>query len=117
HRVRRPRRRDPPRRSDDDGGHLLGERMSVVAASVPAPSTRQRGRYRVLLAYARPYRRGWATIVLVTLATTGLGLLTPWPMKILVDNVLGRKGLPSPLDRLPATSSPHWLLLWVVGAT
>ena len=46
-------------------------------------------KYRVLLAYAVRYRRGWATILLMTLLSTGVGLLTPLPLKILVDNVLG----------------------------
>ena len=45
--------------------------------------------YRRLLRYAWPYKGGWATIVAATLLTTGLSLLQPWPLKVLVDDVLG----------------------------
>ena len=45
--------------------------------------------YRQLLRYALPYWRGWILIVFVTLLSTAFGLLQPWPMKVLVDNVLG----------------------------
>jgi ATP-binding cassette, subfamily B, bacterial len=79
-------------------------------------SVRRRGRYRALLAYAWPYRRGWAAIVVATLLTTAVGLLGPWPMKLLVDNVLGDKPLPAALASLPGAGSPETLLLWVVAA-
>jgi ATP-binding cassette, subfamily B, bacterial len=78
-------------------------------------SVRRRGRYRTLLAYAWPYRRGWAAIVVATLLTTAVGLLGPWPMKLLVDNVLGDKPLPAALASVPGTGSPETLLLWVVA--
>ncbi|HEV3480020.1 MAG TPA: ABC transporter ATP-binding protein [Gaiellaceae bacterium] len=78
-------------------------------------SARRRGRYRTLLAYAWPYRRGWAAIAVATLLTTAVGLLGPWPMKLLVDNVLGDKPLPAELASLPGVGSPETLLLWVVA--
>jgi ATP-binding cassette subfamily B protein/subfamily B ATP-binding cassette protein MsbA len=73
-----------------------------------------------LLRYALPYRRGWALIVVVTLLSTAFGLLTPWPMKILVDHVLGQEAMPAELARLiallPGGGSPEGLLAWVALA-
>ena len=39
--------------------------------------------------YLRPYPGLAAASVLATLLFVGAGLLAPWPMKILVDSVLG----------------------------
>ena len=49
--------------------------------------------YRRLFGYAAPYRSGWAAIVAATLATTALSLVQPWPLKVLVDHVLGGRPL------------------------
>ncbi len=53
------------------------------------PRARRVRGYRRLLSYAAPYRRGWAAIVAVTLLSTAISLLQPWPLKVLVDHVLG----------------------------
>ncbi len=50
--------------------------------------------YLRLLSYARPHRAAGWLILLLTLAGAGLGALQPWPMKLLIDSVLG--GLPVP---------------------
>jgi ATP-binding cassette subfamily B protein len=55
-----------------------------------------------LLRYARRYWKGWLLILVVTLASAALALAYPWPLKVLVDRVLG--------DR------ESGLLLWVVLA-
>jgi ATP-binding cassette subfamily B protein/subfamily B ATP-binding cassette protein MsbA len=77
-------------------------------------------RYGRLLRYLRPYWRGRALIVAVTLLSIGFGLLQPWPMKILLDNVLGGQPLPETLARilalLPGTATPEGLLPWVALA-
>jgi ABC-type multidrug transport system fused ATPase/permease subunit/GT2 family glycosyltransferase len=76
--------------------------------------------YRRLLRYALPYWKGWTLIVVVTLATTLTAMLQPWPMKVIVDNVLG--GLPASeifaqlLHALPGGVSPQGLLVWAVLA-
>jgi ATP-binding cassette, subfamily B, bacterial len=76
---------------------------------------RVHGRYRTLLRYAAPYRKGWALIFVATLLTTGLSLLAPWPMKVLVDNVLDDKPLPAFASLLPGSGSTQALLVWVVA--
>ncbi|MCL2770547.1 MAG: ABC transporter transmembrane domain-containing protein, partial [Solirubrobacterales bacterium] len=74
------------------------------------------GRYRMLLAYARPYRRGWAAMAALTVASTLSGLLTPLPLMVLIDNVLGHHKPGPLLSLLPGAGSPDTLLLWVAGA-
>jgi len=80
---------------------------------------RQRG-YRRLLGYAMPHRRGWLAIVAATLLSTGLSLLMPWPIQVLVDHVLGEVPLGGPLaaaaERYPFLASPESLLAGVVLA-
>jgi ATP-binding cassette subfamily B protein/subfamily B ATP-binding cassette protein MsbA len=77
-------------------------------------------RSRRLLGYVLQYWRGWALILLASLAGTAFGLLQAWPMKVLVDHVLGRAPMPQPLAMvfgpLPGSGSPHGLLVWVVLA-
>lgn len=53
-----------------------------------------------ILPYLRPYADLAATSVLVTILTAFLGLLAPWPLTILVDNVLGDHPLPEILQLL-----------------
>jgi ATP-binding cassette subfamily B protein len=76
--------------------------------------------YRRLLDYALPYWRGWTLIVIVTLLSTGFALLQPWPMKVLVDTVLGSQPLDPTIALfaagLPWIDTPRGLLLWVVIA-
>ena len=50
---------------------------------------------RWLLGYARPYRRRFTLYVGLTFGEVLLGLLVPWPMKVLVDNVLGHEMVPA----------------------
>ena len=51
------------------------------------------------------------------LANIALDLLRPWPIKLVVDNVLGDSGLPGALTWLPGVDGPRGLLVWVVVAT
>ncbi len=75
-------------------------------------------RYRRVLRYARPYRKGWAFLTLVALLNVPLALLQPWPMKIVVDNVLGGAALPEWLSRILApvlnVSDPYSILGFAV---
>jgi ATP-binding cassette, subfamily B, bacterial len=88
-----------------------------VITAAPA-SLRQTGAYRRLLRYGRPYRTGWALIIIVTLLSAGFSVLQPWPMKVLVDYVLGSAPMPESLSRirewLPGAASGNGLLVWVV---
>lgn len=74
------------------------------------------GRYRRLLRYARPYWRGWLLIAALSLVAGGVALAQPWPIKIVVDHVLGQQSPSGPLGWLvgvlPGASSYTGLLAW-----
>src|SRR5262245_8560179 len=67
--------------------------------------------------YLRPYSALAAAAVVGSLAVTGVGLLTPWPMKILVDSVLGNEPLPSVLTGLVGGAPAKSALLVAVVAS
>ncbi|MEO6028085.1 MAG: ABC transporter transmembrane domain-containing protein, partial [Candidatus Binatia bacterium] len=65
---------------------------------------------RTVAHYLRPHRLGFAFALLQVVLISACELLKPWPLKIVVDNVLGGK----PFDWAPAAAwSPHELLLAV----
>ncbi len=78
----------------------------------------RRGTYLLLLSYALPLWRGWLLILVLTVLSTAFTLLQPWPMKVLVDNVLGAQplgGIPGSFAAyLPGAQSQGGLLLWVM---
>jgi ATP-binding cassette subfamily B protein len=71
-----------------------------------------------VLGYARPHRR-WVVLTAATMIPMSMvGLLTPWPLKILVDNVLGKEPLPGWLAGLlgPMAGGTVGLIVFVVFA-
>jgi ATP-binding cassette, subfamily B, bacterial len=76
--------------------------------------------YRRLLRQARPYWTHIAGILLLSLLSTPLALLTPLPLKIAVDSVLGSQPIPHFLEVvLPAANvrSDSVVLALAVGLT
>jgi ATP-binding cassette, subfamily B, bacterial len=90
----------------------VGEKLQRFAADLK--------KYRRLLRYAVIDRNGWALIVAVTLLSSAFGLLQPWPMKVVLDNVLAGEPLPEPLAAaagfLPWGTTTQGLLAWMVLA-
>ena len=76
---------------------------------------------RRLLPYIWPHRAGLAVVLITMVVEVGLAVLQPWPMKLLVDNVLGKQPLPPAaaewVARLPSGSNPHGLVAWIAVAT
>ena len=67
-----------------------------------------------ILGYLRPYRGRALAVLVLVLAETGLTALAPWPLKVLVDNVLGDTPLPpAAAARLPAAALDNAVLLLV----
>jgi ATP-binding cassette subfamily B protein/subfamily B ATP-binding cassette protein MsbA len=70
-----------------------------------------------LFRYVWPHWRGLSVVLLTMLLNIGLHVLWPWPLKILVDDVLIRRQVPEwlqpTLGRLPGPSGLEGLLLWV----
>jgi ATP-binding cassette, subfamily B, bacterial len=69
-----------------------------------------------LLRYARPHLGGLSLVALTMLVEVGLQLLRPWPLKVLIDNVLGHHPLPHLFTPLISAGDKQGLLLAVVGA-
>lgn len=76
---------------------------------------------RRLLPYIWPHRAGLAVVLVTMIFEVGLAVLQPWPMKVLVDNVLGQQPLPAAANAvtawLPNADSPHGLVAWIALAT
>jgi ATP-binding cassette, subfamily B, bacterial len=68
-----------------------------------------------VLHYLRPYWKLACGSVLITIASVAASLLTPWPLKILVDNVLGSQPLPPILARAGGSDRAVLLALVVGG--
>jgi ATP-binding cassette, subfamily B, bacterial len=83
------------KRLPSSGGR--GERTALVAL-------------RAFLPYARPHWRGFALALVGVIASSLVSLITPWPLKFLVDNVL-HVGKAS-----PGAASPTMLVLGIAGA-
>jgi ABC-type multidrug transport system fused ATPase/permease subunit len=71
------------------------------------------------LLYGR--RHGVVLILLLTLSLLDIGfaVLTPWPLKLIVDNVLAGEPLPNAiawLDSLPGASTANSQLAWLVSS-
>ena len=69
--------------------------------------------------FLRPYRVRFLLIAVLSIVEIGLSALAPWPLKIVVDNVLSGLLLPEPLSNfIPpvVTSSPITLLVIVIIA-
>lgn len=65
-----------------------------------------------VLAYLVPYRRYAVMAVALILLSAALGLLAPWPLKILIDNILGTAPYPAwlaPLNNLLGESKAAML--------
>ena len=72
--------------------------------------------YRRFLPYVRPESRGLATLLALTVLGVALEALLPWPLKLVVDNVLGGQPMPDAarwLEALPYANSAGGMLAWL----
>jgi ATP-binding cassette subfamily B protein/subfamily B ATP-binding cassette protein MsbA len=70
--------------------------------------------------YALPQGRGLSMVLLMMLVGDALNLLKPWPLKLIIDNVLKGRPLPdvvSPIGSLPGGNSSLGLLGWLSAGT
>jgi ABC-type multidrug transport system fused ATPase/permease subunit len=68
----------------------------------PLPDVAQTPLLPWTLWFLRPYRRRVALLTVLLLAEIGLGALAPWPLAVVIDQVLGGKPLPGGLTPWPA---------------
>src|SRR5687768_17398051 len=76
-------------------------------------STARAGKVLRLLRYAWPYRMGWIVVAGASLGVTVLSLAQPWPMKVLVDNVIGTQQAGGIVGQLPGAGNKLALAGWV----
>jgi ABC-type multidrug transport system fused ATPase/permease subunit len=72
--------------------------------------------YREAFPYLRPYWTVAAGSAVASISAVGMGLLTPWPMKILVDTILGAEPLPRAVRPLASWIPDKFTMLVVVVA-
>ncbi len=107
--AKAPDGRDDPRCDSRTGGLYLDEQHSLKAAEA----------LRVLVRswrFIRPHRTLVAVKLLIALASLPIFLATPWPLKIIIDNVIDGRPLEGALRRLlfPLAGDDRLLLLALV---
>jgi ATP-binding cassette subfamily B protein/subfamily B ATP-binding cassette protein MsbA len=89
----------------------------IDAISPPTEEPVATGSYRRqlrLLRYARPHARGLSLMTGAMAFDVAMNLTRPWPLKLLIDNVIGHHRIPHVVTLLPGAGSRHGLLAWVV---
>jgi ATP-binding cassette, subfamily B, bacterial len=92
---------------------------SAAPAGMPVEEPTSRPAWRrelALLRYAKPHWRGFSGMTCAALAGVAVNLLRPWPLKVLIDNVINGKPVGHWLSWLPGADNRHTLLIWVVIA-
>lgn len=69
--------------------------------------------WRRILPYLRPYRGRLALALVLVVAISAAEILKPWPLKVVIDNVLG--GKPLPLAGFPEATDAVTLLTMVAA--
>src|SRR5580698_5022031 len=70
---------------------------------------------RLIRELIRPYRGKLLIILLAMLVETAMSLASPWPLKVIIDNVVGSHKLPHGLDELVRPMLDHGAKLQVAG--
>jgi ATP-binding cassette subfamily B protein/subfamily B ATP-binding cassette protein MsbA len=71
-------------------------------------------------AYARPHQRDVATVLFLTFLLVVFDTLKPWPMKLIIDNVVTRRPLPGAASWIMSLPGGHRALgplMWLVTCT
>ncbi len=63
----------------------------------------------------RPHRRTLAAAYLFRLLSVAAAVVSPWPLKVIIDNVIAARPLPGPLRVFGGGLSPEWLVLWLAA--
>ena len=108
-----------PAASTAAGGPTLERRRSSRLIA-PVAKTRKRPWWLQLMTYGKPHLGGLCKILLLMLLGIVIDTLKPWPMKLIVDQVL--QGHPFPamaawISGLPGASSQLGLLGWLTAGT
>ena len=86
-------------------------------APPPLKGTSSKSMFRFVLELVRPYRKWLIIVFIAMLIETAMSIAAPWPLKIILDNVVGKHKLPEFLTWLRDFSSgEHTLALAGVAA-
>jgi ABC-type multidrug transport system fused ATPase/permease subunit len=88
---------------------MSGNRFSANQSSLVSGTVRERsfiGMVIWAIGLSRRYRKWVVVIVIAMLAETLIGLATPWPLKIIIDNIIENRPLPGWLQ---------WVNEWLPG--
>jgi ATP-binding cassette subfamily B protein/subfamily B ATP-binding cassette protein MsbA len=89
--------------------------MSESDETITPSSLRRQAK---ILRYARPHWRAILLLSATMLVDIALDLLKPWPLKLVIDNILGHHAAPKIVTTvLPGASGVHGLLAWAAGGT
>lgn len=83
---------------------VLAKQPSIVA-----------GLWRAFAPDLRPHRRTLATAYMFRLLSVAAAVVSPWPLKVIIDNVIARRPLPGPLRSFGAALSPEWVVMWLAA--
>jgi ABC-type multidrug transport system fused ATPase/permease subunit len=72
---------------------------------------------RLIRDLIRPYRGILAAVFSSMIVETGAGLAAPWPLKVVLDNVVGLGRAPVWLGKYVQTTAPNRIALWAAIAT
>ena len=86
-------------------------------APPPLKGTSSKSMFRFVLGLVQPYRKWLVVVFIAMLIETAMSIAAPWPLKIILDNVVGKHKLPEFLTWLRDFSSgEHTLALAGVAA-
>jgi ABC-type multidrug transport system fused ATPase/permease subunit len=78
----------------------IARSVPITGASPQSMDSPARSKARLVREVLRPYR-GWIVIILLAmLVETAMSLAAPWPLKVILDNVVGSHKAPEWLDSL-----------------
>jgi ATP-binding cassette, subfamily B, bacterial len=72
-----------------------GPRVSPMPDTPAAPNTAAKSNWRLILGLLRPHWKAMSVALAAVLGETVTDLLDPWPLKIIIDNLLQSKPLPA----------------------
>jgi len=97
---------------NDASGKESGSAPSSSAAGAPTS-----GMFAFVFELVRPYRKWLFVVLIAMIIETAMSIAAPWPLKIILDNVVGKHPLPEFLSWLRDFSSgEHTLALAGVAA-
>ena len=76
-----------------------------MASSISTGKQSSENLMRLVLQQVRPYKKWLLLIFLAMLTGSLVDIATPWPLKIIIDNVIGRQPLPSWLSWIGESSA------------